>query len=155
MELCVDGIKLLIDDEDYKTYWKYFSCLQYQHNRPGKVPCAVRLYMNGTYVLLHRAIMNPPAHMVVDHINGNPFDNRKSNLRICTYAANRWNAETPTNKLDGSLPKGIYLRKDCNKYRVSLTAHGVRYDGGSWDSLDDAKKSLAMLQSITHMQYAK
>lgn len=155
MELVVDGVVLLIDDADYNMYWKYFSCLQYQHGRAGKVPCAVRLYMHGTYVLLHRAIMNPPVHLVVDHINGNPFDNRRENLRLCTYAANRWNSKTPQNKLDGRLPKGIYKRKDGGKYRVSVTANGIKYDGGSWDSLEDAVKSLDLLHSITHMQFKR
>jgi hypothetical protein len=39
-------------------------------------------------VYMHRLIMNPPQGMVVDHINGSRWDNRRSNLRVCTQAEN-------------------------------------------------------------------
>jgi hypothetical protein len=44
-------------------------------------------------ILLHRFIMNPPDNMVVDHINHNPLDNRKENLRICTQQQNNMNSD--------------------------------------------------------------
>jgi hypothetical protein len=38
---------------------------------------------------MHRDIMQPPAGMVVHHINHNGLDNRRCNLRICTPQENQ------------------------------------------------------------------
>lgn len=49
---------------------------------------------NGLYVrcwvvgLLHRHLMEPPAEMVIDHRDGDPLNNRRANLRICSQGDN-------------------------------------------------------------------
>ena len=43
-------------------------------------------------ILMHREVIgNPPPGMEIDHINGNPFDNRKENLRYVTHRQNMQN----------------------------------------------------------------
>ena len=39
-------------------------------------------------VRMHREIMNAPDGLLVDHINRNPLDNRRANLRLATYSQN-------------------------------------------------------------------
>jgi hypothetical protein len=42
-------------------------------------------------MLMHRILVDPPAGLVVDHINGDGLDNRRVNLRACTQAENMRN----------------------------------------------------------------
>ncbi len=45
----------------------------------------------GKRVYMHREIMKPPEGMVVDHINGNGFDNTRANMRNVTREENMHN----------------------------------------------------------------
>jgi hypothetical protein len=62
-------------------------------------------------LLLHREIMKPQRANVVDHINGNKLDNRRSNLRIVTRADNNRNTHKG---------KGYYLHKLSGKFAATF-----------------------------------
>ena len=78
-----NGKSVKVDDDDYKKY----NHLSWHLSDTGY---AVRRYKGETY-RLHRLIMNCPEDMVIDHLNGDRLDCRKSNLRICTQAENAQN----------------------------------------------------------------
>ena len=65
------------------------SHIVYESNWSATKRRAVFYVRNGRYELLHRVIAAPPAHLVVDHIDGDPLNNRRANLRICTDSANK------------------------------------------------------------------
>jgi len=55
---------------------------------------------------MYRQIMNAPDHLVVDHIDHNGLNNRKENLRICTFAENCRNIRPSRHK--SSKFKGVH-----------------------------------------------
>jgi len=59
---------------------------------------------------LSRLIMDPPKGMLVDHINGDTMDNRRSNLRICSKGENGRNRKIAS-KNNTSGFKGVSYRK--------------------------------------------
>jgi len=69
---------------------------------------------------LHRFIMDCPDGYVVDHINRDTLDNRKSNLRILTPNENSANRNSESQGVSGY--RGVYLYRKLNRY-------GARYNG--------------------------
>lgn len=100
---------------------------------------------NRNIVFLHRYIMDCPKGMEVDHRHGSgtKFDNRRSNLRICTRAENVRNTKTPTTNTSGY--KGVYWNKKREMW-VAQISIGINpkngknktYYLGSYENITDA-----------------
>jgi hypothetical protein len=90
--------------------------------RPSAIRWAATLNRNYFYathipkgrpvVALHRLLAEPPAHLFVDHRNGDTMDNRLVNLRVCTAAENARNCRKY--KRGSSRFKGV--RKRLNRW---------------------------------------
>lgn len=78
----------LVDKEDH-AHLSQFNW--FQAGPDQKFRRYALAWVNGEQVLMHRLIMDAPAGMVVDHINGDTLDNRRKNLRLATTAQNNRN----------------------------------------------------------------
>ena len=92
--------------------------------------------ISGGGMFLHRLIMNPPDNMVIDHINHNPLDNRKENLRICTQQQNSMNKAISSNNTSGVT--GVYFDKRRNKWMTYITYNNRRIFLGYCNTKEDA-----------------
>jgi len=96
------GLFAIVDADDYLWLSKYTWFAE----GTDKNFYAVRK-AGGKSIKMHRQIMNAPDHLVVDHIDHNGLNNRKENLRICTFAENCRNLRASRHK--SSKYKGVHL----------------------------------------------
>lgn len=123
--LFVEKQQFIIDIDDVNKISKYTWCF----SRNKNYICAhIRPYGN---ITLHRFIMNKyevdDRYIIVDHINRNVYDNRKSNLRICNASINSLNRNT----------KGYY-KKDNGTYQVQICINGKRINIGTYKTEEEA-----------------
>ena len=84
--------------------------------------------------------MDCPDGMVVDHINGNPMDNRCKNLRICTQAQNSLNNHgAKTGSKSGH--KGVYWHKASEKWCAEVVSEGKKHYLGLFKNKLDAAEA--------------
>ena len=85
------GAFALVDDDDLDLVLRHRWRIQWRYASGKRVrPQSVVSGSGGDSVLLHRLLMGVEG-MVVDHINGDPLDNRRANLRNCSSAENALN----------------------------------------------------------------
>ena len=88
---------------------------------------------------MHRFIIDCPVDMVVDNINHNTLDNRKSNLRICTHQENLMNQSIQNNTY--SKYKGVYWNKINKNWNSRICFQYKNINLGSFDSEVEAAKA--------------
>jgi hypothetical protein len=86
------GYVAVVDEADYAELSQYRWFAKFGGYRgPGAKPYAARSVRVGNKircVRMHRAIMNAPDDMDVDHGDGDTLNNRRSNLEIVTKPEN-------------------------------------------------------------------
>ncbi len=71
---------------------------------------------------LHRVICNARLSECIDHIDHDGLNNRRSNLRLVTWASNAQNRQRNAGR---ELPKGVCFHKDSGKFEAYIR-HGGR-----------------------------
>lgn len=131
-------IEFIVDTEDIRrirnfqwgvnfTRGTYYA--RYTYPRTGNTKSAL---------LLHRLITSFEWE-IVDHINGNPLDNRKANLRSVTILQNNQNCRMRGRNALGV--KGVCKVKNYDRYRVTFQANKKKMHVGYYTCLVEAAKA--------------
>lgn len=76
----------------------------------------------------HRSVMGNPKGLWIDHIDGNPTNNTKANLRTVTPAQNSYNQSKAKDR--SSQFKGVCFYPKLKKYRAYINHAGKRINIG-------------------------
>jgi hypothetical protein len=129
-----NGKQAAVDDEDYQEVIKH----NWYCRKIGKAEYAATS-INGKFHYLHRFIIKPQAHEIIDHKNRDGLDNRRSNLRICSRSENNANSigkgGSKTSKY-----KGVYKHAK-GKWQAELRVKGVNHYLGLFINEEDAAKA--------------
>jgi hypothetical protein len=133
-----DGLFATVDTADYKRLSRY----KWFPMHRGRLTYAFCHLPGGKVMSMHRMLIRPRAHKVVDHIDGNGLNNRRCNLRECSQRQNLANTRPPRDaKLYGDTPHYIGVRRCRNKWQASITYRGKFYHLGLFDDPVAAAKA--------------
>lgn len=87
---------------------------------------------------MHRLILDAPRGVEVDHINGNPLDNRRQNLRLANRQLNCRNLHKPPSSQSGA--RCVWYRRDqsANRWQVVMKVGNRRKSFGCYPTLEEA-----------------
>lgn len=87
---------------------------------------------------IHRLIMEPLKDLVVDHIDNNPLNNSKENLRVITRGQNAQNIKS--NKRNEIGIRGVsFDGRWKGKWRARVHVDGKEVHLGTFDTLEEAE----------------
>jgi len=121
----------------------------------------IRVKISGKRYYAHRIIWEMfheaiPEGIQIDHIDGDPYNNRIENLRLATQAQNNANRGKQINRPNVSkdLPKGVSYNK-AGRYEARITYKNQGHYLGSYDTTEEAYAAYMEAAEILHGKYAR
>jgi hypothetical protein len=105
---------------------------------------------------MHRMVMDAPPDKLVDHINQNGLDNRRSNLRLATSAENQRNAHgrgIHRGKPSSSRFRGV--SRSGAKWSAHISVNGRNIRLGTFRDEEQAAKAYDAAARAYHKQFAR
>lgn len=150
-----NGEICICDKADSDKVNKYKWKALYRFNKNGGVVVSVATWVPRTYILMHRLIIDVADGEIIDHIDGNPLNNRRENLRIVTHAQNMKNRKRGVNNTSGF--KGVSNRNDgsSNPWRAKIHVDGMKIELGSFKTAEMAYAAYCNAAIRLHGEFAR
>lgn len=124
----------LVDDEDLPLLlrWRWISlggyAVRQQRTERG----------GSTLIYLHRQLLVAGPGEVVDHINNDRLDNRRSNLRLCSQRENAANRRSTREQVGAY--RGVHFEARSGRFRAQIKIGGRNRYLGTFDSAETAAR---------------
>jgi hypothetical protein len=152
-------LKELFDYKDGNLYWKVkLSNAIKINSKAGKIKnngyfstlINKKSYLNHRLIFLHQ---NGYLPKMIDHIDGNPLNNKIENLREANRYTNGYNSKLYENNTSGV--KNVCWNKNNNNWLVRICVEKKVITIGSFKNLELAKKSAEDARKKYHQEFAR
>ena len=106
-------------------------------------------YVHRLVFMMHHGYMPK----TIDHIDGNPSNNRIENLRPCTQTENACNKTKQINNSSGH--KNVYWASHHKRWVACVNYKGKKYTFGTFKNLDDAVSAAQTGRAKIHGKFAR
>lgn len=160
LKLSTKPLFALVDDD---VHDRVFGSKRYATRRKSQAYPYVYRFVeaNGskTCERLHRHILGvidgiDLTGKVIDHINGDPLDNRRENLRVCVDRQNLRN-QSMRRVQKTSAYKGVSQSKNHRRWRASIFVDYKRVHIGYFDTPEQAAEAYDNAARSMHGEYAR
>lgn len=107
----------------------------------------------GKAVKLHRLLTGANKGEYVDHIDGNPLNNLRENLRICKKQQNEFNQKIRADNTSGY--KGVSRIKNSGRYRAYINKDNHRIELGVYPNAEEAAHAYNCKARVLFGEYAR
>lgn len=126
----------MVDNDYFDLLSEFKWCL----NHNGYAVTRRKHNQKGKLTFMHHIVFGTfPSDGLIDHINRNPLDNRKSNLRVANKSENGMNRQENKNNTSGF--KGVTYLKKNNKWMAGIKINYKRKYLGSFNTALKASKA--------------
>ena len=143
------GKYVIVDDEDFEWLnqfkWSYLNVGYAVRTRYDKYGKKKMIYM-------HREILKVPKGFLTDHINFDPLDNRRSNLRIATRGENITHSLPRQSNISGL--KGVSFHSKTKKWFARIMVDRKIYSTKYFNSSIEAAEAYNKLAESVRGEFA-
>lgn len=146
----------MLDDDDYEWLWRMGCWCFVSEGYAVKGARQADPWPTGKTMYMHRVILEHHGLLEggkeVDHIDGNPLNNQKSNLRVVTQQQNNWNQHKVTGT---SQYKGVCWDKRAKKWMAYVSLDRKQKHLGYFTDEKEAAKAYDEAAKEHFGEYAK
>ncbi len=131
------GFVAFIDSDDLELV----SCYNWNVTKVRNKYYAHTVTEDRWILLMHRFILHPDRGVIVDHVNGDGLDNRRSNLRLANHSQNAANSSKRHTARSTSIYKGVYFEASGTRrkrWRALISLNGKKIHLGSYSKETEA-----------------
>lgn len=144
---------VIVDDEDFdflsQWNWTIRRMATVNYARRTETTLVNGRRKNKT-IHMHRVVLKlHDDTLIVDHVNGDGLDNRKCNVRACTYSQNHQNRHKSR-----QARKGV-RQSSANRWQARIVVNGNEMHLGSFRSENEAAKAYADAARMHFGEFAR